>query len=174
MEYTIDLDKIDVIKIFEKAINQEIRSDLFSDIQRLLRFEIEKLLINSGLIVVDEKINPDKYLKGTFITFDPIKNPYGEYLGIDFCKKYGVGSSSISALNFYCGKFYDIPSLDTLKRFPEFSFGNFIYILDNENISINVQGFNKIKIVGLTYDSKNNWSKSYLCFFGLRIKQEIW
>jgi len=173
MDYTIDLDKIDVIKIFEKAINQEIRSDLFSDIQRLLRFEIEKLLVNSGLIVVDEKVNSDKYLKGTFITIDPIKNPYGEHLGIDFCKKYGVGSSSISALNYYCGKFYDIPSLDTIKKFPEFSFGNFIYILDNENFSINVQGFNKIKIVGLTFDSKNNWSKSYLCFFGLRIKQEI-
>ncbi len=172
MIYTIDFENIDIRQILVSAIKSEIKSNLFSDIQRLLQIQIEEALLNSGLIVTKE-LQGNSYARGELINVEPIKNSYGELLDVEFCNKYGVDKEAMSAINYYCSHFKNIPSLDTLKRFPEFSFGNFYFELENENITIEIKKNSKIKITGYSFSNETKWKKTNVIFYGIRFNYNL-
>ena len=174
MKYIIDLNKIDCHTIFEKAINSNYKSNFFEDIRRVFREELNTLINEVGLKILPT-INYEysgKLLTKNSFEIKPIKSKYkdNEYLDLNFCA--GYGTSALSDINYQNRDYVNITSLHTFRQIEDFSIGNIIFCIENEDYKIEIIKSDKIKIVGYSFDISKRKRKSFFCLFGVRFSKD--
>ena len=174
MKFIIDLNKIDCQVVFEKAINTSYKSNFFEDLRRAFREEVNIIINEAGLKILPT-INYDysgNLLTANSFELDPIKSKYNEneYLDLKFCA--GYGTIGLGAINYQNGEYVKLTSLYTFKKVEDFSIGNFIFFVENDDYEIEIIRSNKIKIVGYSFEISKRKRKSFFCLFGVRFSKE--
>jgi hypothetical protein len=168
----IDLGRIDVIELFETAINQKQRSDLFTDLRTVFYHKIVEQLREAGIVCTDQTVATYNLKEGIVSTFDPIPVKYNEPVGVDFCAKYGFGYGSVSAINYQHRPYDQMPSLATFSKVKSFSIGNFLIPVKSKSLDIVIPPANEIRLTGFVNNTSPNKRKPFLALLGVTFDQK--
>jgi len=180
MKVKVFVDKDIIQRTFEKALLNEIeeRGDLFQDVRRFFKKELEKIFIEHGVKVYRNVSlgNRANLISGKVVEKEPIivkdwLTEEDKKLDVKFCSKFGHGDYSLTATNYW-NDFHYFPSLWAFFKNDEFSIGNISVLVENGGYDIEIILWEGIKIVGYSYHITPRKKKSYVCLFGIRFKRE--
>lgn len=166
MLLNVNLKNIESYDLFEQAINQKKRGNLFCDLRKLFKDKVLKTLEKSHVV---ESTGTDISKK---VELFPLKSKYPPYtyLDLEFCMYYGTTDYSIEAVNYQHGDVY--PCLKTFHDLPYYSIGNFEFQLSKGSYEIEVLLSESIRMVGYSYETGNRKNKPYLRLYGVHFNKE--
>jgi hypothetical protein len=168
MKLSIDLTEIKTYELFDEILSVDKKTNLFKDLRKSYANKVQKAILKCGVKKVEFTDRISAKLNENAIQISPIPSLYNyETLDVDFCAGYGVGNSTLSAINYQHGIYKELPSLDTFIKKKNFSIGNFGFFVDNGDCDIEIISNNDVKIVGYSYQINPKKRKSFIAILGV-------
>ena len=171
----IDLNEINVIDLFESALNKKNRLDFYTDLRNVFKEKIEKLLTENGIVCTNINISSTTSVKdGKIKKYDAIKSDkeYDSNVDFDFCIRYGFDRYSLIGINYQNGAYSEMPSLLAFNKVEYFSIGNIIIPIQTKSIDIDIIPSVDIKFVGFVNDSEKSKRKPYVSLVGITFNRK--
>jgi hypothetical protein len=183
MDIRLSIDASVISRAIERALAfpQSLRGDFFHDLRRGCAAELADLLSKNGLAAFpDLSLSSRNLLKdGIVVPLDPIRKLTGwkkdreQVLDLQFCAKYGHDDYSLSAINYLDRPFCELPALLPFRLVDDFSIGNIVILVGNEDCHIGVTCTGEVSLTGYSYSVSKRKRKSYVAFLGLRFSGSL-
>lgn len=157
------------------------RGDFFHNIRLAFKRELEAIFHEHGVYLYsDAELGHINFLKNDNFFEEKIISKYTGYkkdirIEIDakFCARYGCDDYSLKAINYTDGEACNFPSLLAVKEIINFSLGNFLVFVKNENYGISIELEEGLNIAGYTFDISSRKKKSYVCLLGVHFDSKL-
>ncbi|MFO1434771.1 MAG: hypothetical protein U1F76_32600 [Candidatus Competibacteraceae bacterium] len=157
------------------------RGNFFRDVRNEFKKQLENIFNAQGIAVFSgSKLGYTNYLRGSriisgdsLIKFTGWHNDIKQELDMEFCARYGHEDYSLTAINYIDRGYCELPSLLPFIKVKDFSIGNILVLVENNDYEIEIVFEKGLRAAGYTYQISPKKKKSYFCLLGIHFDNDL-